>query len=92
MISLNKRGGIELSMTTIVIIVISIIILVFGIIFGRNVMCSGIQLTENVNTGVENQLKVLFGEDKYGVNCMGEGSQEIKLGSNGRRKVVLGQI
>ena len=68
---LNKKGGIELSMTTIVIIVISVIILIFGIIFGRNVMCSGIRLTDQVNTAVKNQLRDLFGSDTIGVVCQG---------------------
>jgi hypothetical protein len=83
-----KLGAIELSMTTIVIIVISIIVLIFGIIFARSVMCSGIQITQEVDSAVKNQLKVLFGADKYGVNCMGEGSQEVKLGTGGRRKII----
>lgn len=83
-----KLGAIELSMTTIVIIVISIIVLIFGIIFGRNVMCSGIQITEDINAGVKNQVKLLFGADKYGVVCVGEGGQEVKIASGGRRKIV----
>lgn len=86
--SLKKLGAIEMSMTTIVIIVISIIVLIFGIIFARNVMCSGIQITEQVDSAVKSQLTALFGADKYGVNCMGEGNQEIKLGTGGRRKVI----
>ncbi len=84
----GKLGAIELSMTTIVIIVISIIVLIFGIIFGRNVMCAGIQVTEDINQGVRNQVKVLFGADKFGVVCVGEGGQEVRIGSGGRRKIV----
>jgi len=86
--SLNKKGGIEMSMTTIVIIVISVIILIFGIIFARSVMCTGIQLTQQVNDAVKNQLTTLFGADNYGVLCMGENGQEIKLGTGGPRQVV----
>jgi len=77
-----------LSMTTIVIIVISIIVLIFGIIFARGVMCSGIQLTQQVNDAVKNQLTTLFGADNYGVFCMGERGQDIKLGTGGPRQVV----
>lgn len=86
--SLNKKGGIEMSMTTIVIIVISVIILIFGIIFARSVMCTGIQITQQVNDAVKNQLTTLFGEDNYGVLCMGENGQDIKLGTGGPRQVV----
>lgn len=85
---LSKLAAIEMSMTTIVIIVISIIVLIFGIIFAKSVMCSGIQITQEVDNAVKNQLKVLFGADKYGVNCMGEGSQDVKLGTGGRRKII----
>jgi len=86
--SLKKQGAIEMSMTTIVIIVISVIVLIFGIIFARSVMCSGIQLTQQVNDAVKNQLTTLFGADNYGVVCMGERGQDIKLATGGPRQVV----
>lgn len=86
--SLMKLAAIELSMTTIVIIVISVIILIFGIIFARNVMCGAIQMNEKVNQGVINQITTLFAADKYGVNCEGEGGQDVKIGTGGRRKII----
>ena len=86
--SIKKLGAIEMSMTTIVIIVISVIVLIFGIIFARSVMCSGIQLTQQVNDAVKAQLKTLFGADKYGVNCEGEAGNPIQIGTGGRREII----
>ena len=88
--AMNKRGGMELSMTTIVIIVISIIILIFGIIFGRNVMCSGIRVTDKINDAVMNELNDMFGSDKLGVSCQGEGGSEVKLATGKRVNIVCG--
>lgn len=88
---MNKRGGMELSMSTIVIIVISIIILIFGIIFGRNIMCSGIRATDQIDTAVKNQLRDLFGSDKIGVSCQGEEGSEVKLAA-GKRVSLVCQI
>ncbi len=86
---MNKRGGMELSMTTIVIIVISIIILIFGIIFGRNIMCSGIRLTEKLNDEVMNEIIDIFGSDKLGVSCQGE-EELVKLGTGKRVNLFCG--
>lgn len=84
----GKKSAIELSMSTIVIIVIAIIMLIFGIVFVRSVMCSGIIIVGDLSEGVKNEIRNLFGADKLGVKCLGEGSQEIKFGSGGRRKVI----
>jgi hypothetical protein len=51
-------------------------------------MCSGIILTDKIDEKVTNEVKGLFGEDNYGVKCMGEDAQEIKLGDGGRRQVA----
>ncbi len=88
---MNKRGGMELSMSTIVVIVIAIIILIFGIIFGRNIMCSGIRATDQIDTAVKNQLRDLFGSDKIGVSCQGEEGSEVKL-ATGKRVSLVCQI
>lgn len=84
----NKRAQLELSIGTIVILVIGVSMLILGMILVRNIMCSGMQITEDVTSGVRNQLKTLFGADQVGVKCQGEGGQEISLGTGGRRKVI----
>ena len=82
---MEKRGALELSIGTIVVIVIAMFMLIFGIIFVRNVMCSGIVLTDQISVGVENEIKNLFGSRDYGVRCMGEGGQEARFGDGGDR-------
>lgn len=87
---LSKKAGVELSLGTIVILVISVIAMIFLIIMVRSVMCSGIIITEDINAGVKNQIIDLFGEDSYGVKCLGEDSstENIKLATGGRRKII----
>ncbi len=85
---LNKKAGMELSMGTIVILVLGVSMLILGIILVRNIMCSGLQITKDINEGVRNELKNMFGADQIGVNCMGEGNQEINLATGDERKVV----
>jgi len=85
---MNKKGALELSIGTIVVIVIAITMLILGIVFVRSIMCSGIQISEDLSIGVRNEIKTLFGANKEGVACLGEGSQEVRLGTGGRRKIV----
>ncbi|MBM3233564.1 hypothetical protein FJZ19_00545 [Candidatus Pacearchaeota archaeon] len=85
---MNKKGAIELSIGTIVIIVLALIMLILGIVFVRSIMCAGIQVSEDLGSGVKNQVRNLFGGDKLGVKCVGESGQEIKYGTGGRRQVV----
>lgn len=84
----DKKGAIELSVGTIVIIVLSVTLLILGIVFVKSIMCSGIVISEQLSTGVKNEVNNLFGADQYGVRCVGEGGQEIKYASGGRRQIV----
>ncbi|MEM4259458.1 MAG: hypothetical protein QXS38_01700 [Candidatus Pacearchaeota archaeon] len=85
---INKKAAMELSMGTIVILVLGVSMLILGMILIRNIMCSGISITEDLSTGVKNEIKTLFGADRFGVKCLGEGGQDVKLGTGGRRKVI----
>jgi len=85
---MKKRGALELSISTIVIIVIAMTMLILGIVFVRNIMCSGIVISDKISNGVENEIIGLFGAKDYGVKCMGEGGAEVKLGDGGRRQIV----
>ena len=84
---MNKRGALELSIGTIVIIVLAMTLLILGMVLIRKIMCSGIVLIEQVDTGLENEIKGLFSVDDYGVKCMGEGGEEIRLSDGGRRQI-----
>lgn len=69
-----------------IIFYIVLILIILGISLIK-ISCSPITISEQVNPAIKNQIKVLFGADKYGVNCMGEGSQEIKLETGQRGKI-----
>ena len=84
----SRSAAMEMSVGTIVTIVLLMALLVLGLFFIKNIMCSGIILTDQVNEKVTNQIKGLFGENDYGVKCMGEEGQEIKLGDGGRRQIT----
>jgi len=84
----DKKAAMELSIGTIVVLVIAITLLVMGIVFVRSIMCAGIETTEGLSEGVKNEVRNLFNADEWGVKCVGEGSQEIKLSTGGRRTIV----
>lgn len=84
----NKRAAIEMTTSTIIIIVLSVLMLVFGSIFVRNVMCSGIIMTQDITQSTSKEIKNLFGSRNYGVVCMGEGNEDITLGSGGTRYIT----
>lgn len=84
----NKKAAIEMSMSTIIVLVLGVSMLILGMVLIRNIMCSGLQITQDVSAGVKNEIKTLFGADAIGVKCMGEGSQDVRLGTGGQRKVV----
>lgn len=84
---LNKRGAIELSMTTIVVLVIAITLLIMGFVLVRKVMCAGIILGEDVTEYMRDEIRDLFGDADYGVKCVGEGGQEVKIGDGAKRQI-----
>lgn len=84
----NKKAAMEMSMGTIVVLVLGVSMLILGMVLIRNIMCSGLQITEDLSAGVKNEIKTLFGADKLGVKCLGQGGAEIKLGTGGKRSVI----
>lgn len=83
----EKRAAMEMSMGTIVTIVLLLSVLILGLIFVRNIMCSGIVLTDKITAGVENEIEGLFGARDYGVKCMGQEGKKIKLADGGSRAI-----
>jgi hypothetical protein len=69
----------ELSIGTIVIIVIAVTMLVFGIVFVRGIMCSAIGLTSQVSSNAEKEINKLFGASQGEVQCLGGGDSAIDL-------------
>lgn len=83
----NKRAAMEMSTGTIIVIVLSVLVLVFGSIFVKNIMCSGIIMTDQISRNTENQIKDLFGARTYGVKCMGTEGDSVRLGTGGTRQI-----
>ena len=53
---MKKKGAIEFSMTTIIVIALSVTMLVFGMIFVRNIVCGAIILTDKVTESATNEI------------------------------------
>ena len=85
---LGKKAAIELSIGTIVIIVIAMSMLILGIVLVRQVMCAGIILTDEVSRATENEIKSLFSSTETGVKCIGESGNEPQIGGGGSRQVI----
>ena len=81
----NKKAAMEMTMGTIVTIVLLVSVMILGLVFVRNIMCAGIILTDDITTGTTNEIKNLFGTKDYGIKCIGEGGQEVKIGGGGSR-------
>ena len=84
----TKKAAMEMSMGTIVTIVLLMSVLILGLVFVRNIMCSGIVLTDKITENTENEIRGLFGTKDYGVKCMGESGHDAKLGDGGSRQIA----
>lgn len=80
---MNKKAGFEMSITTLVIIVIAVVMLILGLVFVKQIFGTATGSVETIDEQVKNELMNLFGE---------EGGKEIvvKLGSQQTAKVRQG--
>jgi len=70
----NKRAAIELSMTTIVVVVLSLTLLIMGFVLVRSIMCGAIGMTEEINAKVRSQINSFFESSSSGdFTCIGGG-------------------
>lgn len=67
----SKRGAFEMSITTIVILVIAMIMLILGIMLVRKIMCGGMNIAEETLQGAKSQISKLFGEQGGEIRCIG---------------------
>jgi hypothetical protein len=61
---MNKKGAIELSIGTIVIIVLAMSMLILGLVLVKNIFTGSTQNVLSMNDKVEDQINKLFVEDK----------------------------
>lgn len=76
---MRKKAALELSIGTVVVIVIAITMLILGIIFVRNVMCGALGLTGDLNEKVKGEINKLFGSTGAEVQCIGSGGEPVKM-------------
>jgi hypothetical protein len=70
----RKSGAIELSMTTLIVVVLSLTLLILGFVFIRSIMCGAIVLTESINDKTEREVVQIF--ETSGGELVCDGSQE----------------
>jgi len=68
---ISKRGALELSMSTVVILVIAITLLIMGFVLVRKIMCGAIGLTEEISNKVKSEIDRLFGAVGGEIQCIG---------------------
>lgn len=74
-----KKGALEMSIGTIVIIVIAITMLILGIVFVRSVMCGALSLTGDLNDRVTGEINKLFGSTGGEVQCVGSSGEPVRM-------------
>ena len=86
----DKRGGFELSVTTLVIIVIAVVLLILGLAFLRRIFGVATESVSVLDEQVKNKLKTMFGEE-VGNIVVYNPEVNIKPGTNGFRMAVGGR-
>ena len=64
---LNKKGAMELSMSTIVILVLAMSMLILGLILVRNIFKGATESVDNINTKVKGEITKLFVDESSNI-------------------------
>ena len=75
----SRRAALELSIGTIVILVLGVTMLIMGMVVTRSIMCGALGLTDDVNGKVRSELNNLFDSTEGEVVCVGSGSDPVKM-------------
>ncbi len=75
----GRRGALELSIGTIVIIVLAMTMLILGIVLVRSIMCGAVGLTGEINTKVKGEINKLFQSTAGEVACVGGGEEPVTI-------------
>ena len=60
----NKKAAFEMSITTLVIIVIAVVMLILGLVFVRQIFGTATDSISVIDEQVKNQLKTMFGQEQ----------------------------
>ena len=75
----KKKAAIELSIGTIVIIVIALTMLILGIVLVRSIMCSAISLTSETGNRARAEVNKLFEATGGEIQCVGNGGEQVVM-------------
>jgi len=68
----SKKAAIEMSMTTVVVIVLSVIMLILGLTLIRTIACGAINIAGTTLEGAQDEINKMFGQDKgKEIACLG---------------------
>lgn len=76
---IGNRAALELSIGTVVILVLGVTMLIMGMVVTRSIMCGALSLTGEVNSKVKSQLNTLFDSTEGEVVCIGAGGEAVKF-------------
>ena len=79
----NKKAAVELSIGTIVIIVLAMSMLILGLVLVRNIFRGATDSVDEINEGVKEEIKNLFvREDDRAVLKLTDGTAKVKQGQS----------
>jgi hypothetical protein len=76
----NKKAAIELSMSTIVVLVLAMSMLILGLILVKSIFSGATYNVDQMNNKVKDQINQLFAEDQKMVVYLANNNVEIKQG------------
>jgi len=79
---LNKKGAMELSMSTIVILVLAMSMLILGLVLIKTIFTGAKYNVDTMNTKVQNEINKLFVEDEKMVVYLANKKLDIKQGED----------
>jgi hypothetical protein len=84
----GKKAAVEMSVGTIVIIVLSMTMLILGLVLVRSIMCGAVNLTGEVNKNVRSEITKMFDATGGEVACIGSGDKAVTLIPGGDQDIV----
>jgi hypothetical protein len=75
----NNKAAIELSMTTIVVVVLSLTLLIMGFVLVRSIMCSAIGITDTVGDKAKDRVNELFESTGGEIQCIGSTGSPVAM-------------
>lgn len=82
MVRINKKAAMELSMSTIVVLVLAMSMLILGLVLIRTIFIGAKYNVETINDKVRDQINQLFVEDEKMVIYLAQQKLDIKQGEN----------